>query len=217
MSAEAASNTKSSNSKTAPQDDQHVIESIKTEVSIQVDDPELSSKANDFASPRRTSHLFFNNKFNIPSPLGIFMIVGLLGYGALTMVLSHVYAECEGIRTRYFDLRLIGVPTLLLYLFTCFKDPGFIRGSPVTLKEFQENLKDYVCVECLVKKDFTSGRVTHCKQCRCCVVDTDHHCFAFANCITTKTLKYFYVCIFLGVVSQFFLYFQAFKIFTYCF
>ncbi|AFN83559.1 DHHC-type zinc finger domain-containing protein [Encephalitozoon romaleae SJ-2008] len=66
------------------------------------------------------------------------------------------------------------------------RNGDWIRAIRINGTEYQEKY----CLECNL---FRINGMSHCRECNRCVLDMDHHCIWFGNCIGRNNIRYFHI------------------------
>jgi len=85
---------------------------------------------------------------------------------------------------------LIFLSEILLYIATALINQGIVVPN-VQMKstgDFNFSLEK-ICLDCNLTK---SDETEHCKKCRVCVEEFDHHYILIGKCVGKHTIKYFY-------------------------
>ncbi|AFM98841.1 hypothetical protein EHEL_081410 [Encephalitozoon hellem ATCC 50504] len=66
------------------------------------------------------------------------------------------------------------------------KNGDWVRAIRINGTEYQEKY----CLECNL---FRVNGMSHCRECNRCVLEMDHHCMWFGNCIGRNNIRYFHI------------------------
>ncbi|ADM12073.1 DHHC-type zinc finger domain-containing protein [Encephalitozoon intestinalis ATCC 50506] len=160
----------------------------------------MSIKAHESCSDQlRTRFVMF---------LHIKMYIGTLMY-CLLLVKTFYGSLC---------LVLLVVANSLSFLKACLNDPGRVNKKTYhkylpDVVAFEKNISTQICTNkngdwirairingteyeekyCLECNLFRIGGMSHCRECNRCILDMDHHCLWFGNCIGRNNIRHFHI------------------------